>query len=42
MDNKCPKNIDEKSLVSDKYLKDIKPLTQEQIDELLTKIASEK
>lgn len=42
MENKCPKTVDKKSLVSDEYLKDIKPLTQEQLDELLTEIASEK
>ena len=42
MENKCPKNVDKKSLVSDKYLKNIKPLTPEQIDELLTQIASGK
>lgn len=42
MENTCPKDVDKKSLVSDEYLKDIKPLTQEQIDELLTQIAAEK
>ena len=42
MENKCPETIDKKSLVSDEYLKDIKPLTQEQIDNLLTEISSEK
>jgi len=40
MENKCPKDVDEKSKVSDEYLKDVTPLTQEQIDKLLTEISS--
>lgn len=39
MENKCPKDIDEKLKVSEEYLKDVTPLTQEQIDKLLTEIA---
>lgn len=40
MENKCPKDVDEKLKVSDEYLKDVAPLTQEQIDKLLTEISS--
>ena len=41
METKCPETVDKKTLVSDKLVKDVTPLTQEQIDDLLTEIASE-
>ena len=38
--NKDVKNLPENAKVTDKYLKDVTPLSQEEIDDLLTKIAS--
>lgn len=38
----CPENINRKALITDNYVKNITPLSQEQIDKLLTELSSPK